>query len=46
MHIQWIHVSVYVSNLQVYALMEELVDSLCDTMDELNEGDEQDWTGL
>ncbi|XP_027139333.1 MYCBP-associated protein [Larimichthys crocea] len=27
---------------KVYALMEDLVDNLCDLMDELNEGDEQD----
>ncbi|XP_044046052.1 MYCBP-associated protein isoform X2 [Siniperca chuatsi] len=27
---------------KVYALMEDLVDSLCDVMDELKEGDEQD----
>ncbi|XP_070834212.1 MYCBP-associated protein [Chaetodon trifascialis] len=27
---------------KVYALMEDLVDSLCDLMDDLNEGDEQD----
>nr|XP_046262833.1 MYCBP-associated protein isoform X2 [Scatophagus argus] len=28
--------------LEVYALLEELVDSLCDLMDDLNEGCEQD----
>ncbi|TDH15924.1 hypothetical protein EPR50_G00014280 [Perca flavescens] len=27
---------------KVYALMEDLVDNLCDQMDDLNEGDEQD----
>ncbi|XP_041790122.1 MYCBP-associated protein [Chelmon rostratus] len=27
---------------KVYALMEDLVDSLCDLMDDLNEGDDQD----
>ncbi|XP_076584343.1 MYCBP-associated protein isoform X2 [Chaetodon auriga] len=27
---------------KVYALMEDLVDSLCDLMDDLNEGDEQE----
>lgn len=41
-YIYYINAHIFLSIWQVYALMEDLVDNMCDLLDEPNEGDEQD----